>query len=140
LIQTIGRAARNVEGRCILYGDKITDAMKLAIDETDRRRAIQEEWNAEHGITPATIKRAIESPLAQLLSDTVEIPKDRKEQAEAAPEGFEDLELEDIPKKLRSLRAEMKAHAQKLEYEAAASVRDQLRALEQYALELSGEL
>ena len=140
LIQTIGRAARNVEGRCILYADKVTASMKLAIDETNRRREIQEKWNAENGITPETIRRAIESPLAQLLSDTVEVPKDRKEQAAAAPDGFEDLELEDIPKRLKTLRAEMKAHAQKLEYEAAARVRDQLRLLEQYALELSGEL
>ena len=140
LIQTIGRAARNVEGRCILYADKVTESMQLAIDETNRRREIQERWNTENGITPETIRRAIESPLFQLLSDTVEVPRDKQEQAEAAPDGFEDLELEDIPRKLKTLRAEMKAHAQKLEYEAAARVRDQLRALETYALELSGDL
>ena len=140
LIQTIGRAARNVEGRCILYADKVTASMQMAIDETDRRRAIQEKWNAENGVTPETIRRALDSPLFQMLSDTVEVPKDRKEQAEAAPAGFEDLELEDVPKKLKTLRAQMKGHAQKLEYEAAARVRDQLRSLEKYALELSGEL
>ena len=141
LIQTIGRAARNVEGRCILYADKITDSMQASIDETERRRKIQEAYNAEHGITPETIIKAIESPLGQLLmGEGVTAPKNREEQASEAPEGFEDIELEDIPKRLKKLRTEMKAHSQKLEFEQAAQVRDRLRALESWALSLSGEL
>ncbi len=137
LIQTIGRAARNVDGRCILYGDKVTDSMQAAIDETDRRRAIQQAYNAEHGITPQTIQRAIEVSLFATLSDTVQVPtRDEK----PPPDGFEELSLDQIPRTLKRMRAQMKAHAQKLEFEQAAQLRDQLRQLESYALELSGEL
>ena len=137
LIQTIGRAARNVEGRCILYANKVTDSMQAAIDETARRREIQEAYNLEHGITPQTIVRDIEAGLFATLSDTVEVPT---KEEKPAPEGFEELSLDQIPKTLKRMRAQMKARAQKLEFEQAAELRDQLRQLERYAMELSGEL
>jgi excinuclease ABC subunit B len=142
LIQTIGRAARNVEGRAILYGDKITDSMAKAISETDRRRKIQEAHNAEHGIVPTTIVREIEDPLLGMVA----APKSRGQRErerggpkppQAAPEA---VKLSELPQTLRRLRLEMKASAEKLEFEKAAEIRDRLRSLEQWAMEATGEL
>ncbi len=139
LIQTIGRAARNLEGRCILYANGISDSMKVAMDETDRRRAIQQKWNEDNNVTPASVVRGLESPLSAVLSDYVEVPTKAETQANA-PAAFADLKLEDIPKTLKRMRAQMKAHAQKLEFEQAADLRDQLRELEDWAMKLSGDI
>ena len=142
LIQTIGRAARNVEGRALLYADKITDSMARAIGETERRRKIQEEFNAEHDISPRTIVREVEDPLLGMVAP----PKSRaqRERArggprppQAAPEA---VKLSELPQTLRRLRLEMKASAEKLEFERAAEIRDRLRSLEQWAMEATGEL
>ena len=82
LIQTIGRAARNVEGRVVLYADSVTPSMREAMEETERRRAKQMAYNTEHGITPTTIRKNVDSPLATLLNaDYVKVPKDAKEMA-----------------------------------------------------------
>jgi excinuclease ABC subunit B len=132
LIQTIGRAARNAEGRVILYADAVTPSMREAIGETDRRRARQEAYNATHGVTPRTIIKAVESPLAAILdADYVKVPKDADE-GRALPE----VALEALPLAISRLRAEMKAAAAKLDFERAAELRDRVKALEQMQLDI----
>ena len=138
LIQTIGRAARNVNGRCILYANKMTPSMKLAIGETERRREAQQIYNTEHGITPQTIIRSLESPLAALLNRSeVLVPKKGKNDSSA---DVPDIALDQIPAQLKKLRLRMKAHSSKLQFEEAAQVRDALRKLEAYAFSVSGAL
>ncbi len=135
LIQTIGRAARNVEGRVILYADRVTESMELAIGETSRRRVKQMAYNEEHGITPTTIIKNMDSPLAALLdADYVKVPKDAKELAT-----LPGVTIEAIPGQIRRLRAEMKTAAGQLEFERAAELRDCIRKLEEMALQL-GEI
>ncbi len=135
LIQTIGRAARNAHGHVILYADKVTENMARAIDETQRRRATQEAYNTEHGITPRTIIRAIESPLAALVSgDFLDIPIGREKRTKGVPVDLPSPE--NAEKMLSELRREMKAAAAKLDFERAADLRDRVRALEAALLEL----
>jgi excinuclease ABC subunit B len=126
LIQTIGRAARNVNGVAILYADKITDSLRLAIDETNRRRAIQQEYNQEHGIEPATIIKAIDSDLVRMANlDYVDL---------AGPVGKRQLDLvadEDLDKAISRLTKEMKDAAKNLDFERAAEIRDKLRELKE---------
>src|SRR5689334_4018593 len=119
LIQTIGRAARNVRGEVVMYADKITAAMKRAIDETDRRRAKQRAYNTEHGITPATIIKAILdlSPTSG-ARDYFAVPKQKVDldQASGGPTG------EDLVEVIESLRQEMFAAAEALDFEKAARI------------------
>jgi excinuclease ABC subunit B len=123
LIQTIGRAARNVGGEVIMYADRITDAMKRAISETARRRELQTEYNRVHGITPATINRAISGLLLDAANaDYVTVPILKRGEASDKPE-----------KLLEELRSEMLLLAEQLEFEEAARVRDRIRRLEQGA-------
>ena len=116
LIQTIGRAARNLHGKAILYADKITPAMKAAIDETERRRKIQEEFNREHGITPKSIQKNVRNIL-----DSDEMAA--KEAIEKQPIILSDKERF---KKIAQLEKQMHEHAKNLEFEQAARIRDQL--------------
>jgi excinuclease ABC subunit B len=134
LVQTIGRAARNVDGRVILYGDVVTPSMAAAIEETDRRRERQEAWNTANGITPETIRKAIESPLAELLDgERVLAPKDHRPIA-ALPE--EDaLDPATLGNTLARLKKEMREAAKKLDFERAAALRDRIRGLEAWAVE-----
>ncbi len=118
LIQTIGRAARNSEGRVIMYADRITDSMKAAIDETYRRRQIQEAYNKEHNITPTTIKKAVRDLIAISKAASEESKKLEKD-----PESMEDKELEKLAKDLDKA---MKKAATELNFEEAASLRDRL--------------
>ncbi len=121
LIQTCGRAARNANGQVIMYADKVTPAMKLAIDETNRRRTLQAAYNTEHGITPATIKRAIlDINPASGTADYYPVQKITREEARAA--ASED--------RIEALKLEMFAAAENLEFEKAARIRDELRSLE----------
>jgi excinuclease ABC subunit B len=121
LIQTTGRAARNVGGQVILYADKITDSMQRAMDETSRRRAVQEAYNAEHGITPQTIIKAIGAMLPhEIESDYMTVPKDAA--SEVPPE--------EIPAMIKKLKKEMNAVADELKFEEAAIIRDKIRELE----------
>ncbi len=114
LIQTIGRAARNSEGHVIMYADKITKSMKKAIDETERRRKIQTEFNEKHGITPTTIKKNI--------SEIIQVTKSTKE-IEEVEEEFSQEQIENI---IINLESEMYAAAEELDFEKAASLRDQI--------------
>jgi excinuclease ABC subunit B len=134
LVQTIGRAARNVEGHVFLYADRVTPSMQFAIDETNRRRAKQIAYNEQHGITPTTIKRNIESAFASLMDgDYVPVPKETPRAAKEAG-----VRIEQIPAEIRRLRADMKGAAAKLEFEKAAELRDKIRGLEELAMQLGG--
>ncbi|MCB9746717.1 MAG: excinuclease ABC subunit UvrB [Alphaproteobacteria bacterium] len=142
LIQTIGRAARNADGRCILYADRVTGSMQLAIDETRRRRAIQEAYNAEHGVVPQTVRRKVDTALAALLAEDGQLDSTGvvHGRGKGPPPSVAETPLDQVPAKLKRLRAEMRAAAEKLDFEKAAELRDELRALESWALELTGEL
>ena len=136
LIQTIGRAARNASGHVILYADHTTDGMARAIDETRRRRHVQEAYNAEHGITPTTIIRAIDSPLAALVSgDYVDFGV-RGAKGDRNVQGEELVSPENAEKLISRLRKEMRQAATRLEFERAAELRDRIHALESQVLEL----
>ena len=119
LIQTIGRASRNASGRVILYADTMTDSLKVAIDETRRRRALQEAFNEEHHITPRTIIKEIQD-IEQHIPDR---KPDEDKQADA------ETQKDDIPQRIADLTAEMKQAAQQLDFEQAAVLRDRIAAL-----------
>jgi excinuclease ABC subunit B len=123
LIQTIGRAARNLAGRAILYADKMTESMRRAIDETDRRRVIQEAYNVEHNITPESILRPIDMSLAKILKAEY---ADMTEQDETTPEFSSQQELDAFAGKLEN---EMREAAKKFEFEKAAKLRDRVKEL-----------
>ncbi len=145
LIQTFGRAARNVAGRVILYADAVTASMRFAMDETERRREKQTAFNAEQGITPVTIKKDVDTPFDSLFAADDSPPAGRrrnrgtrqesarpaKTQAEAAP-----LSAEDIGLLIQKLEREMRDAARDLEFEQAAVIRDRIRALREQLLRL----
>ncbi len=126
LIQTIGRAARNAEGRVILYADKITGSMKEALEETERRRKKQQQYNAEHGITPKTIKKSISNTLTEMTeSDYVQDDKMQKQEI---------ADVKNIEKKLKEYTKKMKDAAANLEFEEAVIYRDKIKELEKLAM------
>jgi excinuclease ABC subunit B len=130
LIQTFGRAARNVNGHVILYADKMTASMDQAILETNRRRKIQDEYNNVHGITPQTVKKAVRNILASIYEAdyfTVPTVSDFKE-------GY--LSLKEIPAMIEKLKKEMKEAASRLEFERAAELRDKIHHLEEMELKM----
>lgn len=117
LIQTIGRAARNTDGKVIMYADELTDSMDKAISETNRRRAIQMRYNKEHGIIPQTIKKSVRDTIrASIVAEASEKYEIDKESS-----------VEDI---INKLTEEMLQHAEKMEFEEAAKLRDQIKELE----------
>jgi excinuclease ABC subunit B len=124
LIQTIGRAARNVEGTVLMYADKETAAMRAAIEETDRRRAIQRAYNEEHGITPETIVKGI-SDIAEFLQSDSKVPRSRRRRRRK--EGA--MEPAEIERAIVELEEEMLAAAEDLRFEYAAKLRDEIRDL-----------
>ena len=124
LIQTIGRAARNVEGTVLMYADKETAAMRAAITETDRRRAIQVAYNEEHGITPETIVKGI-SDIAEFLQGDSKVPRSRRRRQRAA----EQMPPAEIEKTIVELEEEMLVAAEELRFEYAAKLRDEIRDL-----------
>ena len=130
LIQTIGRAARNADGRVILYADHETPSMKHAIGETARRRTLQSAYNVEHGITPQTIKKNMDNPLWKILDADYVTPSKDRDELEAARAKTPELDRERIPQTIQKLRTEMKAAAAKLDFERAAEIRDQIKSLE----------
>lgn len=125
LIQTIGRAARNLNGRAILYGDKITGSMKRAIDETERRREKQQAHNKEHGITPRGVKKAIADIMESAHAGVPGSPKEYAKVAEEVAE-YASLTPAQFAKKLEALEKRMFEHAKNLEFEEAARVRDEI--------------
>ena len=120
LIQTIGRAARNTDGRVIMYADELTDSMDKAISETNRRRQIQEKYNKDHGITPQTIRKSvrdtIKATIVEDIQDKYDIGKDES--------------VEDI---IRKLTDEMLKYATAMEFEKAAELRDKIKELEKFS-------
>jgi len=136
LIQTIGRAARNLHGRVLLYADKETDSIKLAVGETNRRRALQQAFNVEHGITPRSASRAI-------MDIQVAEPLPQKGRRGMAPlsamAGIDFKKIDDLGslrQAIDKLRSEMKQAAADLEFERAAALRDKARELEQLELQM----
>ena len=128
LLQTVGRAARNIHGTVIMYADRETAAMKSTIEETDRRRSIQVAYNEEHGITPSTVAKRV-GALASMMPTGSKLPtrKDAKEKQDAENAALTD---EEIHAKLATLEKEMLAAAEELHFETAAELRDEIRALE----------
>lgn len=124
LIQTIGRAARNADSKVIMYADKITDSMKVSIDETARRRKIQIEYNKKHGITPKTIIKPVENNLLSMLASFRNV---EDVVAESMAQG--NVETKDLPKLIAQLEKEMKKSAGLLDFERAAEIRDKLATL-----------
>ncbi len=130
LIQTIGRAARNAEGHVIMYADQITDSMKTAIEETQRRRVLQQKYNDDHGITPQTIKKAVRD----LISISKEIAKEEVAFAKD-PESMDKKELEKL---IASVEKKMRKAAADLDFETAAFLRDQMIELKKNLQEITG--
>jgi excinuclease ABC subunit B len=129
LIQTIGRAARNASGKAILYADRITESMKRAIGETDRRRAIQEQFNRENGITPQTIVKPIEATLITASeADYFKVPTEVEE--------IEDYSPANIEATITRLGVEMRAAAKRFEFERAAELRDRIKVLRERELQV----
>ena len=127
LIQTIGRAARNAQGHVIMYADVITDSMRGAMEETMRRRELQQAYNEEHGITPQTIKKAVRD----LISISKEVAKEEKE----LEKGPESMSREELEKLIGEVHKQMKKAAAELNFEAAATLRDQMISLKKYLQE-----
>ena len=133
LIQTIGRAARNVYGTVILYADSVTDSMRLAMDETNRRRSLQAAFNKKHGITPQTVIKSIGSPLVKIYeADYVDVPLAAEKEANYG--------AKDLPRVIQRLKKEMKKAAENLEFERAAELRDRIRAMEEQEIGLRNPL
>ena len=137
LIQTCGRAARNLDGRVIMYADRITASMKRCIDETDRRRIIQAAYNQEHGITPKSTKRAILDMRGQEFDGSVDVTALPKA-AEQQQKYVADIPLDKIPQTVKKLKKEMHAAAENLDFEKAAQLRDRIKALEAIELAIGG--
>jgi excinuclease ABC subunit B len=135
LIQTIGRAARNIEGRVIMYADKETDSMRKALEETDRRRAIQLAYNVEHGITATTISKGI-SDIAEFLQSEGKTPRGKKRSVKRVRARAGEMSLSELERTIVELEEEMLAAADDLRFEYAARLRDEIRELRREMREL----
>ncbi len=133
LVQTSGRAARNVDGEVILYGDNVTEAMEEAMKETRRRREIQLQYNTDNNITPATIQKAIQELIAESETEY------KTEKSEPPPAVIEDMEPQDIEAIVTDLTRQMRKAALELDYELAASLRDQISELKEQVPEQNSE-
>ena len=132
LIQTVGRAARNAEGHVVMYADTITDSMQMTLDETARRRAIQQKYNEEHGITPQTIKKAVRD----LISISKAVAKE-EQQFEKDPESMNEKELKKL---IETVEKNMRKAAADLNFEAAMELRDKMMELKKQLLDLTSGL
>jgi excinuclease ABC subunit B len=138
LIQTIGRAARNLNGRAILYADRITESMKKAMGETERRRIKQIAHNEAHGITPQSIVKRVKDLIDGVYSEKSGKEAERLEQAALQRAAVEDMSEKDIARAIKQLEKQMMEHARNLEFEKAAQVRDQLGILKAQAFGAPG--
>ncbi|MCX7663757.1 MAG: excinuclease ABC subunit UvrB [Tepidimonas fonticaldi] len=138
LIQTIGRAARNLHGMAILYADTITESMRRAIDETERRRAKQLAHNAAHGVTPRGVTKRIKDLIDGVVSDKAAEEAQRQVEAREAAAWVEEMDEKDLAREIKRLEKQMLEHARNLEFEAAARVRDQLARLKDRVLGAHG--
>jgi excinuclease ABC subunit B len=139
LIQTIGRAARNLNGKAILYADRITDSMKRAMDETERRRAKQMAFNEANGITPKGVVKRIKDLIDGVYSEKAGREADRLAAASAQKADLEALDEKDAAREIKRLEKQMLEHARNLEFEKAASVRDQLTRLKERLFGAGGQ-
>ena len=138
LIQTIGRAARNLNGRAILYADRITDSMKKAMGETERRRIKQIAHNEAHGITPRSIVKRVRDLIDGVYSEKAGKDAERLEQEALQRAKVEDMSEKDVAREIKRLEKLMLEHARNLEFEQAARVRDQLTRLKDQAFGAHG--
>ena len=136
LIQTFGRAARNVHGHVILYADTVTASMRAAMDETERRRAKQTAYNTEHGITPRSTRKSLESPLDALYVDTSSSSRGKGRGRASRQDDAVPLTAEDTAALVQRLEKEMREAARELEFERAAALRDRIRALRERLIAL----
>ncbi len=136
LIQTFGRAARNAQGRVLLYADTVTASMRSAMDETARRRAKQQAWNEEHGITPTTISKPLATPFDSLYTSSGEGKRGRGKQSRQKAEATasEDITAQNVTRYLKQFEREMREAARDLEFEKAAALRDRIRRLREQFL------
>ena len=132
LIQTVGRAARNAEGHVVMYADTITDSMQVTLDETARRRAIQQKYNEEHGITPQTIRKAVRD----LISISKAVAKEEQKFAKD-PESMNEKELKKL---IDTVEKNMRKAAADLNFEAAMELRDKMMELKKQLQEMTGGL
>ena len=130
LVQTIGRAARNADGHVIMYADTVTDSMRRAIEETGRRRKLQEQYNQEHGITPQTIRKAVR--------DLISISKEVTEEQVRFEKDPESMSKEELSELIAKVEKQMRKAAAELNFEAAAQLRDQMIDLKKHLLEITG--
>jgi excinuclease ABC subunit B len=137
LIQTVGRAARNLHGKAILYADQVTGSMRRAIDETERRRVKQVEYNRAHGITPKGVQKAVADIMEGARSGPV-LPAERFARVAEEVASYAGLAPEEVKKKVSDLEARMYRHAENLEFEEAARLRDEIRRVENLHLGLAG--
>jgi excinuclease ABC subunit B len=128
LIQTIGRAARNVEGHVIMYADNMTDSMRAAVEETQRRRQLQQKYNEEHGITPTTIKKAVRDLIS--ISKAADVIDKRLGKA------LESMDKKEIEKLISEVTKKMHQAAAELNFELAAQLRDEMVELKKHLAEL----
>jgi len=131
LIQTIGRAARNLHGKAILYADRITDSMRKAMDETERRRAKQMAHNEAHGIKPQAIVKRVKDLIDGVYSEKSVRASDEQSRAMVRQDAFEGMSEGELAKAIKKMEKEMLERAKNLDFEAAARLRDQLAVLKQ---------
>ncbi|HET6809691.1 MAG TPA: excinuclease ABC subunit UvrB [Acidimicrobiales bacterium] len=136
LIQTIGRAARNVDGGVVMYADTVTDSMRRAISETQRRRRLQQAYNAEHGIDPQTIRKRVTDILAHLRPEQKAPVPERQRRSRRARSDFAELPREELDRLIRTLEEEMHEAARDLRFEYAARLRDEINDLKRELREL----
>lgn len=129
LIQTIGRAARNIDGLVIMYADKVTGAMQAAMDETNRRRAVQREFNEQHGVEPMTVSKEVRETIRSYDSVAEVVSQYGDETREALDKSGQPIRIEDIPMLIADLEKDMKGFAKAMEFEKAAELRDEIVAL-----------
>ena len=125
------RSARNAEGKVVLYADKITDSIKLALDETNRRRQKQEAYNKQHNITPKTVEKTVSNTLMTMTE--FEEPKNSK-RPKNSKNNFDISNIKNVEKEIKLLQKQMRTYAEDLEFEKAMECRDKIRKLEQILL------